>query len=102
MPPPPVGGGCWARIYKEENFKGESLTLLGPADVDNVFTDWGFDWDPQFKSLIVGPKGTFTVYDNRSFRDRTATFAPGRYFRDLDEQMGVFRSIRSMRLQCAQ
>ena len=97
---PPGRGGCWARIYKEEAFKGDSLTLIGPAEVADVATDWGFSWDPQFKSIAIGPTATFTVFDNRNFRDRTATFSGGRKLPDLDEHMGVFRTIRSMKLSC--
>jgi uncharacterized protein YjbI with pentapeptide repeats len=98
---PPVRGGCWARIYKEPAFKGDSLTLVGPAEVADVATDWGFSWEPQFHSVMIGPAATFTVFDNRDYRDRTATFSGGQKIADLDERMGVFRTIRSMKLTCA-
>jgi hypothetical protein len=92
--------GCWARIYKDTNFKGDALVLLGPIAVAHVETDWGFSWDPQFRSLVIGPAATFTVFDNYNFRDRTATFAGGQKLADLNEHMGVFRTIRSLRLAC--
>src|SRR5687767_11568251 len=92
--------GCWARIYKETSFKGDALVLLGPIAVAYVETDWGFSWDPQFRSLTVGPAATFTVFDNFNFGDRTATFAGGQQIADLDEHMGIFRTVRSMRLTC--
>ena len=92
--------GCWARIYKDENFAGEVVALIGPSEVANVPTRLGFPWDPQFKSLVVGPKGVFSVFDLRNFRERTATFDGGQKVADLDNQMGVFRTIRSMKLSC--
>jgi uncharacterized protein YjbI with pentapeptide repeats len=92
--------GCWARIYKGENFGGEVLALIGPSEVADVPPRWGFAWDPQFNSLVVGPEAVFTVFDKRNFRDRAATFDRGEKIPDLDKQMGVFRTIRSMRLSC--
>lgn len=95
-----TAGGCWARAYKGKNFSGDSLSLVGPAEVANVAEDWGFSWDPQFESLRVGPNAVLTIFDDPHFRDRTATFQPGKQLADLDSEMGIFRTIRSMRLRC--
>lgn len=95
-----AGGGCWARIYGRENFKGEVVTLIGPTAVENVGVDYGFAWEPQFKSLVLGQRAVLTLFDNVEFRDRTVTFKGGQQLADLGNRMGVFRSIRSMRLDC--
>jgi hypothetical protein len=89
-------------MYTEENFKGDSIALRGPAAIANVNVarDWGFEWEPQYRSLSVGPRAVLTIYDNHGFRDRSATFEPARRIPDLDEEMGVFRTIRSLRLTC--
>ena len=93
--------GCWASLYKGPHFTGEALALRGRTDIANIHTDWGFAWDPQFESISVGPRAVLTIYDNVSFRDRTARFGPGKHVPDLDEKMGIFRSIRSLRVRCS-
>jgi hypothetical protein len=92
--------GCWAQLFLHENFAGTALTLQGPAQVENVARDWGFPWDPLYESVRVGPAATLTVYEETMFRDRTAVFGAGRAIADLDDVMGIFRSIRSVKLRC--
>jgi len=41
------------------------------------------------------------LHDNTRFRDRTATFKSGRRIADLNSEMGVFRSVRSIRVTCS-
>lgn len=94
-------GGCWARLYVRENFEGDPVTLVGPVAIDNVSRQWGFPWDPQYESLQVGPTATLTLYDNTRFRDRTAVFKSGRRIADMDDEMGVFRSVRSAKVSCS-
>ena len=95
-----LAGRCWARLYRSKKFAGEPLTLVGPLEVDYVRPEWGFAWDPIYESLSVGPEATLTVYDDAKFRDRSAAFKAGQSIPDLDEVMGVFRTIRSMKLTC--
>ena len=99
-PAPPVGSGCWARLYQGERYGGEALTLVGPAEVANLATDWGFKWEPRFHSVVVGPRATLQVFDNTQFRDRTATFKAGQHLPQLNDTMGIFRNIRSVRVSC--
>jgi uncharacterized protein YjbI with pentapeptide repeats len=93
--------GCWARLYVEENFKGGALTLIGPVEVANVARQWGFPWEPMYESVQVGPNASLSVFDNAEFRERTMTFDRGRKVSDLDEVMGVFRTIRSLKVRCS-
>ena len=76
-----LGGGCWARLYVQENFQGTPVTLVGPVAVDNVSREWGFPWDPRYESVRVGPAATLTLYDNTRFRDRTAVSTQGGAYR---------------------
>ena len=92
--------GCWARLYLAENFASPALTLVGPVEVDYVTRDWGFAWDPRYKSVRVGPRATLTVYDDPRLKDRTAVFGPGRSVPDLNREMGLLRDIRSMKVSC--
>jgi hypothetical protein len=98
---PALAGGCWARLYLEKNFTGRALTLIGPVEVDYVRSDWGFPWDPRFESVVVGPKATLTVYDDPQLRERTALFTRGKRLADLNAEMGIFRSISSMKVTCS-
>ena len=96
-----LGDGCWARLYRAENYGGDVLTLIGPVDVDYLSRDWGFRWDPRYHSLAVGPAATLTTFDDAHLRDKTAVFESNRRIADLDRHMGVFRSIRSMKVTCS-
>jgi hypothetical protein len=96
-----LGNGCWARLYHAKNYSGHVLTLVGPVDIDYVQPDWGFAWDPRYESLIVGPNATLTVYDDPNLRDKVAVFRAGQRVPDLNEKMGVFRSLRSMKVSCS-
>lgn len=96
-----LGDGCWARLYRGENYAGDILTLIGPVDVDYLSRDWGFRWDPRYHSLAVGPAATLTTFDDAHLREKTAVFESNRRIPVLDRHMGVFRSIRSMKVTCS-
>ena len=97
---PNLGNGCWVRFYDNQNFRGESLTLVGPVDMANMDApgDAWQDWD----SAIVGPKARVTTYDNENFNDRTATLSPGARIPDLrDRKLGWFEEVKSARVSCS-
>ena len=95
-----VTHGCWARLFLAPGFASPALTLIGPVEVDYVARDWGFAWDARYKSVRVGPRATLTLYDDPKLRDQTAVFGAGRSIADLDTEMGIFRSIRSLKVSC--
>jgi hypothetical protein len=95
-----LANGCWARLYQDENFRGDLLSVVGPVDIPNSRVA-GFEWGRRFDSVIVGPKATVTAYDNHDFRQKTATFKPGQKVPDLDEKMGFFQNIRSLKVACS-
>jgi hypothetical protein len=95
------GDGCWVRLHDSTDFKGNQLSLVGPVDMPNMRTAFGTDWSGQFDSLQVGPKATVTVYDNENYTQKAATFKSGQKIRDLDEKMGTFEQIRSVKVACA-
>jgi hypothetical protein len=53
-----------------------------------------------YESVEIGPRATLTIFDEPGFRERTLKFQAGQRVADLDEVMGVFRTIRSARLTC--
>jgi hypothetical protein len=93
--------GCWVKLHDATDFKGNQLSLVGPVDMPNMRTAFGTDWSGQFDSVEVGPKATVTVYDNENYAQKSATFKPGTKAPDLDEKMGTFEQIRSVKVACA-
>lgn len=95
-----LGNGCWVRFYDGENFRGSSLTLVGPIDMPKMDVPgpaWR-EWD----SVITGPKARVVTYDNENYRDRSATLAAGQRISNLDDaKLGWFEEIHSARVSCA-
>ena len=92
-------GGCWARLYPDENYKGDVFLLTGPIDIPKGRVG-DFDWGRKYESLVVGPDATLTVYDNEFFKDKVATFEQGHRAPELDRKLGLFENIRSLTLSC--
>lgn len=98
---PELGGGCWARLYDGTDFSGSQLSLVGPIDMPTMRTAFGKDWGGEFDSVETGPHTTLTLYDNEHYRDRAATIRPGQRVADLDEKVGLFEDVRSLKIACA-
>jgi hypothetical protein len=98
---PDFGDGCWARLYDGDNYRGNLLTVVGPADMPNMRTAFGTDWSGSFDSVQIGPKATVTVYDNENYAQKVATFQPNQRVADLDERRGFFEDIRSLKIACS-
>jgi len=93
--------GCWARLYDRENFRGDSLTVVGPVLLANARIGSRFEWGRHYDSVEVGPKATLIVFDNENFRQHTATLKPSDRIADLDAKLTKFENIRSLKLDCA-
>lgn len=92
--------GCWARLYRGDNFSGERIMVAGPVDLPKSELPPSFRWGGSFDSLEVGPRATLTAFDNEDYTDRSAVFEPGLRVPDLDEKLGHLEKIRSLRLTC--
>jgi hypothetical protein len=92
--------GCWARLYDQKNFKGDSFTLGGPIDLAEMKGPFGFNWENKVRSLETGPKTSLTIYDNRNFRDQDKKIAKGVKVPDMSKQMGFFDDFRSLKMSC--
>lgn len=94
-----LGNGCWVRFYDGQNFRGATLTLVGPIDMPKMDVPgpaWR-EWD----SAVVGPKARVVTYDNDNYRDRTATLTAGQRIPNLDDaKLGWFEEIHSARVSC--
>lgn len=92
--------GCWARFYDDERFSGDSLTLIGPVDMQNMTGPFGIDWKGKISSVETGPKARVLVYDNENFRDLVATFNPGKKSPEVSSKMGFFDEFSSLKIAC--
>lgn len=100
---PAAGGqlanGCWVRFYEDKNFRGPSLTLVGPVDMPDMDAAIGLwrDWD----SAVAGPRATVTTYDADNYGQRTATLRSGQSVPDLrDQHLGWHEQVKSARVAC--
>lgn len=95
-----LAGDCWARLYDAENYLGDVLLLAGPIDVPDARIGETFEWGRKYHSVVVGPKATLTVYDNELYVDRAVTFTSDQRVPNLDEKLGYFENIQSLKLSC--
>ena len=60
--------GCWADFYEKPQFKGKHFKLKGPAQKKNLVKVEGENWDKRIESVLIGPKATVTVFENKNFK----------------------------------
>lgn len=92
--------GCWAKFHDDQNFGGDSLTLMGPVDMPDMTGPFGVDWKGKVSSVETGPKARVLVYDNENYRDLVATFKPGQKSADVSKKMGFFDEFSSLKIAC--
>lgn len=94
--------GCWVRLYDKAQFKGAVLALAGPVEIAKDRLGSDFEWGHKYDSIVVGPAAMLTIYDAEDFKQRTATFKPGRRIENVNATLGTFENIRSLRIACSQ
>jgi len=92
--------GCWTTLYSGQDFKGDALTLVGPVELKDMVGPFGLDWDERLESIRTGPNTWVTMYDNEGFRDRSAKLQPGAAVSDVDDKLGLFEEVQSMKVSC--
>jgi len=60
--------GCWAKFYENAQFKGNNFRLQGPSYKRNLVKIQGENWDKRIESILIGPKATVTVYENKNMK----------------------------------
>ena len=93
--------GCWASFYGERNFNGDSLTLIGPVDLQTLDRGSARQLKRDIKSVVTGPRATLTVYQKQLLSARSVGFQPNTREGGLAETLGFGGRIESMRLSCA-
>ena len=59
---------CWVDLYDDTQFKGKQIRLKGPIKLTNLLKVQGANWDKKIESIVVGPKATLTVFENKNFK----------------------------------
>jgi hypothetical protein len=93
--------GCWAQFYDQRNFKGEILTLVGPAEISSADNGTGRQFKRSIDSLVLGPKATLKVFEHQMFKDKSVDFPANAREAGLIKKLGVGGRIQSLQLACA-
>jgi hypothetical protein len=94
-------GDCYIDVWREADFRGESIRIYGPAEYRSLEFAGG-NWCDDIGSLRVGPNAFVMAYHRRDFQDELVTFGPddevadlGRFkFDDDIESMKVIDSLK--------
>ena len=95
-------GDCYIDIWKEADFRGETLRLYGPAEYSQLSFAQG-NWGDEIGSLRVGPCAMVLAYRDRDFQDEQLTFGPNDEVADLrglkfDDDIDSVKVIDSLKI----
>ena len=93
--------GCWASFYDERNFNGNSLTLIGPVELQTLDKGSARQLKRDIKSVVTGPRATLVVYEKQMLSARSVGFQPNTREAGLAETLGFGGRIESMRMSCS-
>ena len=97
---PAMQAGCWAQLYDERGFKGDTFTMAGPIVIASTDKASGRQMRRNIDSLMIGPKATLTVFEHRMFKDRSVSFGPNAKEPGLIKKLGFRGRIESLKLDC--
>ena len=92
--------GCWASFYDERNFNGNSLTLIGPVELQTLDKGSARQLKRDIKSIVTGPRATLTLYEKQFLSARWVGFTPDSREPALAEKLGFGGRIESMKSSC--
>ena len=93
--------GCWASFYDERNFSGDSLTLIGPVELQTLDRSSASQLKRDIKSVVTGPRATLVVYQKQLLSARSVGFQPNTREAGLVETLGFGGRIESMKMTCS-
>ena len=79
-------GDCYIDVWRETDFRGETIRIYGPADYASLELAQG-NWGDDIGSLRVGPNAFVMAYHRRDFQDEPVIFGPNDEVADL----GLFK-----------
>ena len=96
-----LDAGCWAQFYDERDFKGDMLTVVGPASIDSMDKGSGKQLKRSIDSLVTGPKTMLKIYEHQMFKDKSVDFPANSKEAGLIKKLGFGGTIQSLQLTCA-
>ena len=93
--------GCWATFFGERNFNGDSLTLIGPIELQTLDRGSAHQLKRDIKSVATGSRATLVLYEKQFLSARSVPFEPGSREAGLVEKLGFGGRIESMQLSCS-
>ena len=92
--------GCWASFYGDRDFSGDSLTLIGPVELQTLDKGSAQQLKRDIKSVVTGPRATLTLYEKQFLSARWVGFTPDSREPSLTEKLGFGGRVESMKLSC--
>jgi hypothetical protein len=89
-------GDCYIDVWRDADFRGESIRIYGPAEYASLELAQG-NWGDDIGSLRVGPNAFVMAYHLRNFQDELITFGPNDEIADLS-QFKFDDDIESMKI----
>lgn len=95
-------GDCYIDVWRDADFRGETLRIYGPAEYASLDLAGG-RWGDDIGSLRVGPNAFVMAYHRRDFQDELVTFGPNDEVADLgqfkcDDELDSMKVIDSLRI----
>src|SRR5687768_62983 len=95
-------GDCYVDVWREADFRGETMRIQGPAEYPTLGFAQG-DWGDDIGSLRVGPNAFVMAYRRRDFRDECVTFGPNDEVADLahyklDDDLESIKVVDSLKI----
>lgn len=100
MPQPT--GDCYIDVWRDADFRGETIRIYGPAEYASLNLAQG-NWGDDIGSLRVGPHAFVLAYHRRNFQDEPVTFGPNDEVADLshfkfDDDIESLKVIDSLKI----
>src|SRR5439155_25182562 len=93
--------GCWASFYEQPNFNGDSLTLIGPVELQTLDRGSATQLKRDIKSVVTGPRATLVVYQKQMLSARSVGFQPNTREAGLVEALGFGGRIEPLKMTCS-
>ena len=95
-------GDCYIDVWRETDFRGETIRIYGPADYASLELAQG-NWGDDIGSLRVGPNAFVMAYHRRDFQDEPVIFGPNDEVADLglfkfDDDIESLKVIDSLKI----
>src|ERR1044072_5061684 len=95
-------GECYIDIWRDKEFRGETMRIYGPAEYRSLEFAQG-NWCDDIGSLRLGPNAFVMAYHRQVFNDDLITFGPNDEVADLgqfkfDDEIESMKVIDSLKI----